>query len=297
MGYSSAGRPATPGLPAVSRAQARRPGDGVMVTRTGLQLPQQLRFERWLVVGRELAAISTSAAWCLGDWLAFGEKAYPGRYRHAIEQTSLDYQTLRNYTWVARQFAMSRRRDTLTFGHHAEVAALPIPEQDFWLRKAEEHQWPVKQLRRQVRASQAERSPSEHHDAEPGPGCPDWVILSLQIRLSPQQLDDCHAAASNANLSIEAWTVKALEQAARRQLGHTQTPQPLPTPQPGTSTTTLRPQPPHPPIPQGASSPAPEAPPMSTAAGCRRHKIEHHCHQARDCAANGVSGGSVRPSV
>ena len=43
----------------------------------------------------------------------------------------LDYQTLRNYAWVARRFAMSRRRDTLSFGHHAEVPALPEPEQGY----------------------------------------------------------------------------------------------------------------------------------------------------------------------
>lgn len=185
MGGSTAGLRAAPRLPVVSRSAAAGPGVGVVVTRSGLQLPRQLRFERWLGVGRELAAVSTSAAWCLGDWLAFGEKAYPGRYRHAIEQTSLDYQTLRNYAWVARQFVMSRRRDTLTFAHHAEVAALPEPEQDFWLRKAEEHQWPVKQLRRQVRASLAERSADEHDDPDPGAGCHDRVILSLHIRLSP----------------------------------------------------------------------------------------------------------------
>jgi hypothetical protein len=38
---------------------------------------------------------------------------------------------------------MSRRRDTLSFGHHAEVATLSEPEQDYWLRKAEEHRWPT----------------------------------------------------------------------------------------------------------------------------------------------------------
>lgn len=213
MRGSSAGLRAAPRLPAVSRSAVAGPGDGVMVTRNGLQLPRQLRFERWLGVGRELAAVSTSAAWCLGDWLAFGEKAYPGRYRHAIEQTSLDYQTLRNYAWVARRFAMSRRRDTLTLGHHAEVAALPEPEQDFWLRKAEDHRWPVKQLRLQVRASLAERSADEH-EPDPGRGCQDWVILSLHIRLSTRLLHECQAAASNANLSIEAWAVMALEYAA-----------------------------------------------------------------------------------
>lgn len=45
--------------------------------------------------------------------------------------------------WVARRFGKSRRRDTLHFSHHAEVAALAEPEQDFWLRKAEAHNWPV----------------------------------------------------------------------------------------------------------------------------------------------------------
>ena len=71
------------------------------------------------------------AAWCLGDWLVFGEQAYAGRYRQAIERTSLDYQTLGNYAWVAKRFSLSRRRDELSFGHHSEVAALPEPEQDF----------------------------------------------------------------------------------------------------------------------------------------------------------------------
>jgi hypothetical protein len=102
----------------------------------------------------------------------FGEQAYAGRYRQAIKRTSLDYQTLRNYAWVARRFAMSRRRDTLSFGHHAEVAALPEPEQDFWLRKAEEHRWPVKHLRRQVRVSLAERS-AEPYDRAGSPPSPD----------------------------------------------------------------------------------------------------------------------------
>jgi adenosine deaminase len=148
--------------PAVGRPTVAGPGERVMLSGRGLVLPRQLPFERWVAIGRQLSAVSTSAAWCLGDWLAYGEKAYTGRYRQAIEQTSLDYQTLRNYAWVARQFAVSRRRDTLSFGHHAEVAALPEPEQDYWLRKAEQHRWPVKQLRHQVRSSLAERSPGQN---------------------------------------------------------------------------------------------------------------------------------------
>jgi hypothetical protein len=190
-----------------------------VLSRTGLQLPRQYPFERWLSVGRQLSAVCTSAAWCLGDWLAFGEQAYAGRYREAIKQTSLEYQTLRNYAWVARRVEMSRRRDTLSFGHHAEVAALPGPEQDFWLRKAEEHRWPVKHLRWQVRASLAERSHGDHDPPGHDPDRLDWVILNLQIRISTDQLATCQAAAERANLAIEAWTVLALEHASRHDLG------------------------------------------------------------------------------
>lgn len=99
----------------------------------------------------------SSSAWCLGDWLAYGQAAFSGRYRDALGQTSLDYQTLRNYAWVARRFPVSRRRDTLSFGHHAETAALPGPEQDFWLRKAAGQRWSRNQLRQEIRASLRER--------------------------------------------------------------------------------------------------------------------------------------------
>lgn len=198
-----------------------RPGETVMLSRRGLQLPRELPFDLWLGIGRQLSAVSTSAAWCLGDWLAFGQKAYAGRYRQAIEQTSLDYQTLRNYAWIARRFALSRRRDTLSFAHHAEVAALAEPEQDFWLRKAEEHRWPVKRLRQQVSTSLADRSagqPAQRGEAGHRRGEHDWVALRLQLRVSTGLLENCQAAADKASLSMEAWTVLTLERAARHEL-------------------------------------------------------------------------------
>jgi hypothetical protein len=212
---------AAPGVPA-----AAGPGDRVLVSAGGLVMPRQLPFERWLGIGRQLSAVSTSAAWCLGDWLRFGENAYAGRYRQAIEHTSLDYQTLRNYAWVAGRFTMSRRQDTLSFGHHAEVAALPEAEQDYWLRKAKEHRWPVKQLRHHVRDSLAQRTASRDDQPATAQCHEDRVNLRLHIRISPAQLETCQAAADEANLSIEAWTVLALEHAARHQLSRTETPQP-----------------------------------------------------------------------
>src|SRR5580658_7119478 len=55
--------------------------DVLVVPRKGLQLPRQLPFERWISIGHRLSVLYTSSAWCLGDWLIYGEETYSGRYR------------------------------------------------------------------------------------------------------------------------------------------------------------------------------------------------------------------------
>jgi hypothetical protein len=188
----------------------------------GLQIPQGLDFGTWVSVGQRLWEMHGSSAWCLGDWLVYGETAYTGRYRDAIDQTSLDYQTLRNYAWVARRFALSRRRDSLSFGHHAEVASLPHVEQDFWLRKAEGLHWPVKRLRREVRASIRERSTGdsgqrgEPEEGEPGQEQDQPPAVRLQVYLSAEQMEACRAAADQAGLAVQAWAALVLGAATAR---------------------------------------------------------------------------------
>jgi hypothetical protein len=199
---------------------------------TGIQFPEQLPYDKWLGIGRQLAAVSTSSAWCLGDWLIYGENAYSGRYSDAIEQTSLDYQTLRNYAWVARRFPLSRRRDALSFAHHAEVARLLEHEQDFWLRKAEEFSWSRNRLRKEVRASIAERSTEKDSaavdGAAAGDGAPAKTVISvhpaggsmqIHVELSAEQLQSYQAVAEKLGHSIEEWAASALNRAAQEELG------------------------------------------------------------------------------
>lgn len=207
-----------------------RPGnDPVIIPRIGLQLPQRLVFDRWLTIGHQLSRISVSLAWCLGDWLIYGEATFTGRYRDAVEQTSLDYQTLRNYAWVARSFPLARRRDWLSFGHHAEVAALPEPEQDFWLRKAEDLSWSRNRLRREVRLSQRERGqtcpPSRpagpQEDSEPASialaSAAEGSVgnaVKFEIHVSAQELELFESQADRIGLSLQAWALMVLSQAA-----------------------------------------------------------------------------------
>lgn len=208
-------------------------GTLMVATQNGLELPQRLPFDKWLNIGKQLSAISTSSAWCLGDWLAYGIEVFNGRYRSALEQTALDYQTLRNYVWVAKRFPMSRRRAALSFAHHTEVAALAEPEQDFWLRKAEELGWSVKQLRHEVRGSLREREAGgaleqkpDHSDQEEGPRAQDEVgtepgLVKLNIQIHMHQFETCLTAAAKTGLDIEEWVVMALAKAAHDTLGAT----------------------------------------------------------------------------
>ena len=141
-------------------------GLGVQVHKSGLLFTAKQSLDMWEQVGGRLFSIADSSTWWIADWLVYGECTFQDRYEEAIKRTSLSYQTLRNYTWVARKFPLPRRRQALSFSHHLEVVALEQPEQDYWLRKAEELGWSRNRLRAEVRASLLTRR------GEPAPPCP-----------------------------------------------------------------------------------------------------------------------------
>src|SRR4051794_781073 len=84
-----------------------RAASALRTTSTGLLIRSDVSFESWIGMGRALSDVANGSAWCLGDWLLYGQSAYANRYRAAIDATSLDYQTLRNYAWVAGRFERS----------------------------------------------------------------------------------------------------------------------------------------------------------------------------------------------
>ncbi|WP_267883664.1 LmbU family transcriptional regulator [Streptomyces sp. NRRL S-920] len=197
-----------------------------LVTRRGLLLPKRMAFEKWVGVGSYLSNIMSASSWCLGDWLVYGEASFNGRYRDAIELTSLDYQTLRNHAWVARCYPMSRRREKLSFTHHAEVASLSGPEQDFWLGKAEEHGWSAKKLRREVKDSLAERGGRKNEKRQSGRELNEGQksgeetaastdgAVSLKVSVPADRLEFCRATAKRLGLDLEAWAAQTLMAAA-----------------------------------------------------------------------------------
>ncbi|MFF2194123.1 LmbU family transcriptional regulator [Streptomyces sp. NPDC058157] len=189
------------------------------LTKSGMTFSPAMPQRAWEEIGSQLRDLASSSAWWMGDWLLFGENAYSGRYREAVGRTGLDYQTLRNYAWVARRFEQDRRRDALSFAHHAEVARLARPEQDYWLRRAEEQRWSRNELRRQLRAGLAEQNGADA--AEPA-----GEEATLRIALPKSDLDRLLETAAACGLSLNDWAAHVLQSAV---VGAA-TPAPTPTP-------------------------------------------------------------------
>lgn len=211
----------------------------VILRKSGLTFSSAPTLRSWEHLGWQLLEFSDSSAWWIADWLAYGELAFQDRYREAIRKTSLSYQTLRNYVWVARRFELSRRRDTLSFGHHTEVAALDRPEQDFWLRKAEELGWSRNQLRSEVRTSLRERGAGTARSGiSSAPGADSARSLSdpamvpglsamlasgdrsrvqdtLFLQPTLERIELWTAAAAAQNMRLYDWVTHVLDTAAR----------------------------------------------------------------------------------
>ncbi|MEU1041044.1 LmbU family transcriptional regulator [Streptomyces sp. NPDC005551] len=195
-----AAAPAQP--PARTAGAAPRRGQ-VLTTRVGLQMPARMAYDEWERAGRQLADVLDSSSWWLGDWMVYGKDHYTDRYQRGIRAAGLSYQTLRNYAWVSRRFDLTRRRAALSFQHHAELASMPVEEQDLWLERAEQRQWTTKQLRGAIRAArQSEQQPSVA--AEP----------SRRLDVPGSRFQCWHRAAQQLGVDFEQWVMAVLDSAA-----------------------------------------------------------------------------------
>ncbi|MFF4981040.1 LmbU family transcriptional regulator [Streptomyces sp. NPDC001046] len=226
MNTASAG-PAAGGEPAQRDVVLSFVGSQATVRKSGMVFPENLPERSWERIGSNLRELVNSSAWWLADWLIYGESTYGWRrYKEAVERTGLDYQTLRNYAWVARRFEHHRRRDGLSFAHHAEVTRLSPPEQDYWLRKAEQQKWSRNELRRAVRASLAVQSgtaedPAGGADeqrevprlAGQAAGTRRQNVTTLTIELPADQLEHYAKAAAAHGMPVDKWVARMLETA------------------------------------------------------------------------------------
>jgi hypothetical protein len=106
---------------------------------------------RWVAYGKRFARMSSASSWWIGDWMRYGNAQYGERYGAASKATGYDRQTLMNMAYVSSRFSIERRRASVPWSHHAELAALPAADQDAWLNLAEREHLTVRSLREEVR--------------------------------------------------------------------------------------------------------------------------------------------------
>src|SRR2546421_2999086 len=116
---------------------------------------RHLDLPEWIRQGKSLGTIGRGAAWWIGDWVNYGSAKFGEKYARAARITGYDIQSLMNMAYVAARFHISRRRENLSWSHHAEVAALPEEQQDHWLDIAAESRLSVRGLRDELRTWRA----------------------------------------------------------------------------------------------------------------------------------------------
>jgi hypothetical protein len=120
---------------------------GCTVTRCGLKLPRGISVADYKAVCHAVAGIGSAAQWWLGDlYLAFKPK-WGDRAAFFDQHPNWPAMgTVQNYATVCNAFQISRRRENLSFTHHALVADLEPAEADAQLDWCEERQ-PVRSTR------------------------------------------------------------------------------------------------------------------------------------------------------
>jgi N6-adenosine-specific RNA methylase IME4 len=128
-------------------------------TMTGLVVHGEPTFKEHQSVGDFIQRAVKASEWWFGDWLRYGEsredwqsKDGKARLEQAVNTTGLSEKRLMNIRSVAA-IDPSRRRETVEFGLHAELAGMEPAEQTRWLDRIESNGWNRAELRNQIRAA------------------------------------------------------------------------------------------------------------------------------------------------
>lgn len=127
--------------------------NAIQFTRVGAVV-NGLSVDDWGIVMMQLKAIQQAFAWVVGDMLVYATAQRWGEidaiYQQASEVLEVPAGTLQNWTSVARNIEISRRRENLSLSHHIEVRGLSPEWQTYLLEQAEVRKLSIQQLRQVV---------------------------------------------------------------------------------------------------------------------------------------------------
>jgi hypothetical protein len=126
-----------------------------------------LHVRRWVACGKRLVQVRSASSWWIGDWMRYGNAQYGEKYGAASLATGYDRQTLMNLAYVSSRFPVERRRASVSWSHHAELAAMPEAEQEAWLDRIERDRLSVRSLREEARRELSTRRRSHRPNLDP----------------------------------------------------------------------------------------------------------------------------------
>lgn len=153
------------------------------------QVQQQREVKEWedyIVEGMEAREDKDNSQWKLGDLAAqitvdYGENSI-GKFACAI---SVVKKTLMNYRTVASTFEKPVRKKyrKLSFSHFAILSSVEKPEA--WLEQADDNEWSVETLRKEVKEAYDELKPPNLEDEKPEvyrcPECGKWRLKDISV--------------------------------------------------------------------------------------------------------------------
>lgn len=110
----------------------------------------ELTLEEARDVAQALGAMARGHQWWIGDLLVYSEDKFGEEFAQLEAELELEPRTAGNYRYVAAAVAPSRRREDLSWSHHAEVARLKPAQQKSMLKWAAEEAATVRELRIRV---------------------------------------------------------------------------------------------------------------------------------------------------
>lgn len=146
--------------------EVERAGEPPLRLADGTQLSPARSFAEWDARLRRANAAWQSRGWEVGDLVVEGVENWEECWQTFGEIGYAEH-TVQNFLTVCRVFPPSRRREGLTFSHHAALASLASSEPDAaekWLVTAEAQNMTVHELRDALRGPV---EPAERHE------CPD----------------------------------------------------------------------------------------------------------------------------
>jgi hypothetical protein len=124
-------------------------------------------WDDWVGLWSSTERMQKSSAFWVGDALLAGRAEFGERFAQVIDPKYIEQQ--RGPMWVCERIPPPRRRESLSYSLHREIAALSAEVQDRWLDKAEAGSWTVRQLKEALEVERQARAAYPSNGTPPSP--------------------------------------------------------------------------------------------------------------------------------